>query len=210
MANTQIYTLLIHITMHEQALVVSASSPSFCPPPMQLFLSSSSSSPFLLPFYFLPGQNIKSPHLSAVWISCQSPLRLVTLPRWPKEMCACVCMHVTKAEGKMGGWVGGKCTRVCVSSAGTSAIFLRSPALESKICEVRWEAVSCKRNIVDMNEAEGPTSSFPATSHSIISTSQWGSGAGLLAALQILPTVSCQCETPSLEPLRQYLNQGAD
>lgn len=45
----------------------------------------------------------KSAHLSPAWISCQSPLPLVSQPRWPEEMCVCVCMHVTKTEGKMDG-----------------------------------------------------------------------------------------------------------
>lgn len=43
---------------------------------------------------------------------------------------------------------------MCVCHTGISDRFLCSLALLSKICEVRWEAVSFKRNAVDMTEGD--------------------------------------------------------
>lgn len=51
---------------------------------------------------------------------------------------------------------------MCDASARTPDIFLPAQALVSKICEVTWQAVSHKRNIVDMNEVGRPTRSFPS------------------------------------------------
>lgn len=43
---------------------------------------------------------------------------------------------------------------MCVCHTRISDRFLCSLALLSKICEVRWEAVSFKRNAVDMTEGD--------------------------------------------------------
>lgn len=51
---------------------------------------------------------------------------------------------------------------MCDAEVSTPDICLHTLALVSKICEVTWEAVSHKRNTVDMNEVEHPTSSFPS------------------------------------------------
>lgn len=44
---------------------------------------------------------------------------------------------------------------VCATPVRISDTFLCSLALVSKICEVRWEAVSLKWNPVDMTEGDG-------------------------------------------------------
>lgn len=121
-------------------------------PPLHLppYLSVPSSSSLVL---FSPWSNKRVPisqfygfPVKAHYLECHFPDDL--------KKCVCACMHVTKTEGKGGGWVAGKCVCVC-----PKCIYL---------CELGCVAVRHKRH------GAAERSSFSATSHSISSRSQQG------------------------------------